>query len=108
VHNLAKSLRRMRALYSDSNRRRTLSPADAANQCLVAPASVFRQATVAGALDGNPFSNDSLFILKSEPLPNLRERGALFLWEALGQQLSAEQWVPAMLEGVWLRANAQD
>jgi len=56
VHNLVNSLRMMRALYSDSNRRRTLSPADAANQCLVAPASVFRQATVAGELNGNPFS----------------------------------------------------
>ena len=63
VHNLVNSLRRMRTLYSDANRRRTLSPAEAANQCLVAPASVFRQATVAGELNGEPFSGKSLFIL---------------------------------------------
>lgn len=106
VHNLVKSLRRMRALYSDANRQRTLSPADAANQCLVAPVSVFRQATVAGQLNGNPFSNNSLFILNMGEAAELE--GALVFMRGSWSSCPAEQWVPAMLEGVWVRAKSQD
>ncbi len=108
VHNLVKSLRRMRALYSDSNLRRTLSPADAAYQCLVAPASVFRQATVAGELYGNPFSNDSLFVLNIGDAAKLEGAGALVFMRDSWSACPAERWVPAMLEGVWLRAIARD
>jgi len=107
VHNLVNSLRMMRTLYSDSNRRRTLSPADAANQCLVAPASVFRQATVAGELNGNPFSNSCLFILNIGDVAKLEGAAALVFMKESWSSYPAEQWVPAMLEGVWLRANAQ-
>jgi hypothetical protein len=108
VHNLVNSLRMMRALYSDANRRRTLSPADAANECLVAPASVFRQATFAGELNGNPFSNDSLFILNIGEAAKLEGAKTLVFMSGSWSSCPAEQWVPAMLEGVWLRANAQD
>jgi len=98
----------MRALYSDANRRRTLSPADAANECLVAPASVFRQATVAGELNGNPFSNNCLFILNIGDAAKLEGAKTLVFMSGSWSSCPAEQWVPAMLEGVWLRANAQD
>jgi len=108
VHNLVKSLRRMRALYSDSNLRHTLSPADAAKQCLAAPASVFRQATVAGELNGNPFSNNSLFILNIGEAAKHEGAGALVFMRDSWSSCPAEQWVPAMLEGVWVRAKAQD
>ena len=108
VHNLVKSLRRMRAIYSDSNLRRTLSPADAAKQCLVAPASVFRQATVAGQLNGNPFSSNSLFILNIGEAAKLEGAGALVFVRDSWSSCPAERWVPAMLEGVWVRAKAQD
>lgn len=108
VHNLVKSLRRMRALYSDSNLRRTLSPADATNQCLAAPASVFRQAMVAGELNGNPFSNSSLFILNIGEAAKLEGAGALVFMSDSWSSCPAERWVPVMLEGVWLRAKAQD
>jgi len=107
VHNLVNSLHMMRALYSDANRRRTLSPSDAANQCLVAPASVFRQATVAGELNGNPFSNDSLFILNIGDAAKLEGATALVFMRDSWSSCPAEQWVPAMLEGVWLRATAR-
>jgi hypothetical protein len=56
VHNLVNSLRRMRSFYSDSSLRLTLSPAEAARRCLVAPVNVARQATAAGELSGNQFS----------------------------------------------------
>jgi hypothetical protein len=107
VHNLVKSLRWMRALYSDSNLRLTLSPADAANQCLVAPASVFRQATAAGELNGNPFSNSSLFILNIGEAAKLEGAGALVFIRDSWSSCPAERWVPAMLEGVWVRAKAR-
>ena len=108
VHNLVNSLRRMRALYSDSNLRPTLSPPDAANQCLVAPASVFRQATVAGELNGSPFSNSSLFILNIGDAAKLEGARRVVFMRDSWRSCPAEQWVPAMLEGVWVRANAQD
>ena len=108
VHNLVNSLRMMRALYSNTNRRGTLSPAEAANECLVAPASVFRQATVAGELNGNPFSNNCLFILNIGYAAKLEGARALVFMRDSWSSCPAEQWVSAMLEGVWLRANAQD
>ncbi len=108
VHNLVKSLRRMRALYSDSNRRPTLSPADAAKECLVAPVSVFRQATVAGKLHGNPFSSNSLFVLNIGEAAQLEGGRPLVFMSDSWSSCPGEQWVPAMLEGVWLRAQAQD
>jgi hypothetical protein len=106
VHNLVKSLRRMRTLYSNANRRLTLSPADAASQCLVAPASVFRQATFAGELNGNSFSNSSMFILNIGDAAQLDRARDLVFMRGSWSSCPAERWVPAMLEGVWLRANS--
>jgi len=106
VHNLVKSLRLMRTLYSDSNRRPSLSPAEAANQCLVAPVSVFRQATAAGELNGNTFSNNSLFILNIGDAAKLKGAGSLVFMRDSWSSCPGEEWVPAMLEGVWLRATA--
>jgi len=108
VHNLVKSLRRMKALYSDSNRRSTLAPAEAAKECLVAPVSVFRQATVAGELNGNRFSSNSLFILNIGDAAKTNGAEGLVFMSGSWSSCPGEQWVPAMLEGVWLRATAQD
>lgn len=108
VHNLVKSLRQMRTLYSDMNSRLQLSAADAANRCLIAPASIFRQATIAGELNGKAFSNNSLFVLNiGEAAQQEAARRLVFMgnsWSAC----PAERWVPALLEGVWLRASVQD
>jgi hypothetical protein len=108
VHNLVKSLRRMRPLYSDKNLRLTLSPLGAVNRCLVAPASIYRQATVAGELKGNRFSENSLFILNIGEAAQIQGAERLvFMGDSWGS-CPAEQWVPALLEGVWLRAKAED
>ncbi len=106
VHNLVKSVRRMRSLYSDMSLRLALSPADAANRCLVAPVSIYRQATVAGELKGNQFSDNCLFILNIGDAAKLEGAGDLVFMRDSWSSCPAEQWVPAMLEGVWLRANA--
>jgi hypothetical protein len=108
VHNLAKSLRRMTLLYSDQNLRMTLSPREAANRCLAAPISIYRQATVAGELRGCPFSDGSLFVLNIGDAAKLEGAGRLVFMRDSWSSCPAERWVPALLEGVWLRANAQD
>jgi len=108
VHNLVNSLRRMKTLYSDTNLRMTLSPLDAVNRCLAAPVSVYRQATIAGELKGHQFSSNSLFILNIGVAA--KEEGArrLVFMSDSWSSCPAERWVPAMLEGVWVRANAHD
>jgi hypothetical protein len=105
VHNLVNSLHRMRSFYSDMNLRRTLTPSEAANRCLVAPVSVFRQATAPGELNGNRFSKSSLFVLNIGTAAKLE--GALVFMRDSWSGCPAEQWVPAMLEGVWLRATTK-
>ena len=108
VHNLVKSLRRMRSVYSDKNLRMKLSSLDAANQCLAAPVSVYRQSTVAGELKGNQFSSGSVFILNIGDAAKMEGAGNLVFMRDSWSSCPAEQWVPAMLEGVWVRANAKD
>jgi hypothetical protein len=108
VHNLVKSLRRMRQIYSDNNLRRTLSPVDAVAQCLTAPVSIYRQATTAGELNGRRMSNGSLFILNIGEAANMEGSVRFVFMRDTWSACPAERWVPAMLEGVWARANAQD
>jgi hypothetical protein len=107
VHNLVKSLRRMRQIYSDEKVRKTLSPPDAVDQCLTAPVSIYRQATVAGELKGCQFSNGSLFILNIGDAAKMEGARRLVFMRDSWSSCPAELWVPAMLEGVWLRANAK-
>jgi hypothetical protein len=108
VHNLVNSLRRMRALYSDAKLRSTLSPQDAATRCLVAPVSIFRQAMVAGELNGYQFSSNSLFVLDIGEAAKLEGAPSLVFMRNSWSSCPAELWVPAMLEGVWLRATARE
>jgi hypothetical protein len=108
VHNLVKSLRRMRQIYSDKNLRMTLSPPDAVDRCLTAPVSIYRQATVAGKLPGCQFSNGSIFILNIGDAAKMEGARRLVFMRDSWSSCPAEQWVPAMLEGVWLRANTKD
>jgi hypothetical protein len=108
VHNLVKSLRRMRQIYSDKNLRMALSPPDAVDRCLTAPVSIYRQAMVAGELNGCRFSNGSIFVLNIGEGAKMEGASRLVFMRDSWSSCPAEQWVPAMLEGVWLRANAKD
>jgi hypothetical protein len=108
VHNLVNSLRRMRSVYADKNLRLTLSPLDAVNRCLAAPVSVYRQATVAGELKGSQFSSGSVFILNIGEAAKMEGAGNLVFMRDSWSSCPGEQWVPAMLEGVWVRANVRD
>jgi hypothetical protein len=104
VHNLAKSLRQMRLLYADVDSRKVLSAEVAAEKCLRAPVSVYRQATAKGVLDGTAFPKNSLFVLKIGEASQLAGGRPLVFMEDSWSRCPASTWIPAMLEGVWRRA----
>ncbi len=105
VHNVIKGLRQMRNLYADGVTRASLTPEAAASKCLFAPISLYRQATDAGQLGRCPFPRNSLFILEIGKASQ-REGGRPFVFmDGSWSRCPAADWVPAMLEGLWLRAS---
>jgi len=104
VHNLAKSLRQMRSLYADVDSRKALSAEAAAGKCLRAPASVYRQSTAKGTLDGIAFPKKSLFVLEIGTASQLDHGRSLVFMEESWSRCPASTWIPAMLEGVWRRS----
>jgi hypothetical protein len=105
VHNVVKSIRHMRLLYADANVRSGLSAEAAAEQSLFAPVSILRQATAAGQLGDCPFSRNSLFVLSIGEASQHPEGRSLVFMEDTWSRCPANLWVPAMLQGVWRRAN---
>ncbi len=106
VHNVVKSLRHMRVLYASVETRSGLSADAAAEQCLFAPVSVYRQATAAGQLGDCPYSRHSLFVFSIGEAARRAEGRSLVFMEDSWSQCPANVWVPAMLQGVWNRACA--
>jgi hypothetical protein len=104
VHNVVKGLRHMRTLYSDEHSRSTLTPEEAARECLFAPINVFRQATAAGTVNGCPFSRGSLFVLNIGVASKCQHGEKMVFLQDSWSGCPAAEWVPAMLEGVWRRA----
>jgi hypothetical protein len=106
VHNLVKSLRHMRLLYADAGQSPSLSSAAAAEQCLFAPVSVYRQATAAGQLGDCPYPRDALFVLAIGQASQSPEGRSLVFMDDSWSRCPANLWVPAMLQGVWKRATS--
>jgi hypothetical protein len=104
VHNLAKSLRQMRSLYADADLRKALSAEAAAERCLRAPVSVYRQSAAKGTLNGTPFPKNSLFVLEIGAASQLDHGRPLIFMEESWSRCPASTWIPAMLEGVWRRS----
>lgn len=104
VHNLVKSLHHMRSLYADASSRKALLPEAAADECLRAPVSVYRQSTAGGRLMGNSFPKNSLFVLNIGTASLLSGGRSLVFMEESWSACPASTWIPAMLEGVWRRA----
>jgi hypothetical protein len=105
VHNVVKSLRHMRLLYASAEVMSGLSAEAAAEQCLFAPVSVYRQATAAARLGDCPYSRHSLFVLSIGEAARHAEGRSLVFMEDSWSQCPANLWVPAMLQGVWSRAG---
>ncbi len=104
VHNVVKGLHHMRSVYSDIGLINSLSPESAATQCLRAPASVYRQSTEKGAVLGATFAKHSLFVLRIGAASQDRGGRSLVFMEDSWSKCPASRWVPALFEGVWLRA----
>ena len=75
----------------------------AVDECLFAPTTVVRQAKTSGEVGGCPFRRGSLFILGlGSASKGAANRDLVFLSRSWSR-CPAEQWVPALLEGVWTR-----
>lgn len=105
VHNVVNGLRHMRALYADGSIRSSLSPEAVACECLFAPVSLYRQATEAGQLGDCPFPRNSLFVLEIGKASQRDGGQPLVFMDNTWSRCPAADWVPAMLEGLWLRAT---
>jgi hypothetical protein len=101
AHNVVKSIRHMRLLYLDADRRSNLSAESAAEQCLFAPVSIYRQATADGQLGDCPYSRHSLFVLSIGEASQHPEGRSLIFMDDTWSQCPANLWVPAMLQGLW-------
>lgn len=105
VHNVVKGLRHMRSLYADSGIRSSLSPAAAAGRCLFAPVSLYRQATEAGQLGACPFPRNSIFVFETGKAAQREGGQPLVFMDRTWSRCPAADWVPMMLEGLWIRAR---
>ena len=100
-------LHKMRQLAADPALRSSITADAAVGECLFAPATVVRQAkTSGGRLTVVPFRKGSLFILGlGSASKGAANRDLVFLSRSWSR-CPAEQWVPALLEGVWTRVSA--
>jgi hypothetical protein len=100
------SLNKMRRLAADPALRSSITTDAAVDECLVPPPIVVRQAKSSGEVGGCPFRRDSLFILELESASKgAANRDLVFLSQSWSR-CPAENWVPALLEGVWTRVSA--
>ncbi len=99
-------LHKMRQLAADPALRSSITTDAAVDECLFAPAAVFRKAKTSGEVAGCPFGRGSLFILElGSASRGAVNRDLVFLSQSWSH-CPAEKWVPALLEGVWTRVSA--
>jgi hypothetical protein len=99
-------LHKMRQLAADPALRSSITTDAAVDECLFAPAAVVRQAKTSGEVGSCPFRRGSLFILElGSASKGAANRDLVFLSQSWSR-CPAEQWVPALLKGVWTRLSA--
>jgi hypothetical protein len=104
LHNIVSGVNLMRQLYSDPAGRAALSPEMAGSRCLFAPVNVIRQPTAPDASASGDLATGTLVILGLQAAnANAPDANLAFLRESWSR-CPAEQWVPALLEGIWRRA----
>lgn len=104
VHNIVSGVNLMRQLYSDPSGRTAMSPEQAGGRCLFAPATVLRQPTAPDNFASGPLETGTLVILNLQAAnAKTPDTKVVFLRETWSR-CPAEQWVPALLEGIWRRA----
>jgi hypothetical protein len=105
IHNVVSGVNLMRELYSDPSSRATLSPEAASSRCLFAPATVLRQPTTADDSPSAQLGTGTLVILNLQAANAKTPDANIAFLRRSWSQCPAEQWVPALLEGIWHRAR---
>lgn len=104
LHNIVSGVRMMRRLFSDPSERGVLSREVAGARCLFAPRSVLRQPTASVSSMKGELTAKTLVLLNLQAAnAHSADRDVVFLKETWSR-CPAEQWVPALLEGIWHRA----
>ena len=104
VHNIVSGVNLMRQLYNDPAERTASSAETAGRRCLFAPATVLRQPAASVSSPEGELKTGTLVILNLQAAnAKSPSRDVAFLRETWSR-CPAEQWVPALLEGVWRRA----
>ena len=106
AHNLVATVRQLRVFYADAPIRNSLTPEMAVMQSLSAPPVVYRQALAAGAAAGCPYSRFTLFILKLKDANRDQQAKDMVFMTNTWSRCPAEQWVPAVISGIWRRVLA--
>ena len=106
IHNLVRGFERMRELWAEPRWRSAVDAVVA--QCLFAPPSVLRQATVPGATVAGTVRAGTLVVLELEAARARAGAGrGLEFMAGHWAQCPAAAFVPALLRAVWERAVAE-
>lgn len=104
VHNLVNGVNLMRQLYNDASNRTALTPGAVSGRCVFAPDTVLRQATAPDTAGTEQFDCGTLVALKVQNASAQTPDADMAFMRNSWSRCPAEQWVPALLEGIWRRA----
>ncbi len=104
AHNIVSGVNLMRELYNDPSNRTALSAEAAGGRCLFAPASVLRQPIEPDNSASGELQTGTLVILKLQAANAKSPDADVAFLRKTWSQCPAEQWVPALLKGIWRRA----
>jgi hypothetical protein len=106
AHNLVATVRQLRSFYADAAVRDILTPEMAVEQSLSAPPVVYRQALSEGVAAGCPYSKFTLFLLKLKDANRDHQAKDMVFMTGTWSRCPAEQWIPAVIAGMWKRVLA--
>jgi len=106
LHNIVSGVNLMRQLYSDPASRAALSPETAGSRCLFAPVNILRQPTAPDSSTTGDLETGTLLILSLQAANANAPDAKLAFLRDTWSRCPAEQWVPALLQGIWRRACA--
>jgi hypothetical protein len=104
LHNIVSGVNLMRQLYSDPSGRAALSPESAGSRCLFAPVNILRQPTASDNSANGELETGTLLILGLQAANANQPDANLTFLRGTWSMCPAEQWVPALLQGIWRRA----
>jgi hypothetical protein len=108
VHNLVRGFERMREMWGEPRWRSRSSTDAVVAQCLFAPPSVLRQATMPGATVAGAVRPGTLVVLELEAAHERMPGQDIQFMAGNWAQCPAAAFVPALLRVVWERAVAEE